>query len=86
MTMRNHNRRHFLQGGAAILGTNWLLNSTALANIDPNSFGQNRIFHASHYGPFEAIVRDGRIVDINSVPELDQRPKLRGGILAQLLG
>ena len=66
-------RRGFLQGGAAVLGSGWLMNSTALASIDPNSFS-GRIFHASHYGPFEAVVRDGKIIQISPMIELDQRP------------
>jgi trimethylamine-N-oxide reductase (cytochrome c) len=75
MTFVNMNRRNFLQGGTAVLGAKWLLGSTAIASpLDPNSFSLNRVFHASHYGPFEAIVREGRIVGINAIPELDQRP------------
>lgn len=44
-------RRAFLQGGAAAVGATSLMGSTALASIDPNSFG-GRIFHATHFGPF----------------------------------
>ncbi|WYK06549.1 molybdopterin-dependent oxidoreductase [Cereibacter sphaeroides f. sp. denitrificans] len=73
MTPFTTSRRAFLQGGAALFGTGWLMNSTALAAIDPNSFS-DRIFSASHYGPFEAVVRDGRIVGISPMIELDQRP------------
>lgn len=73
MTSVTLSRRGFLQGGTAVLGAGWLLNSTALAAIDPNSFG-SRVFSASHYGPFEAVVRDGRVVSIAPVIELDQRP------------
>ena len=63
MTLINPTRRSFLKGGAALFGSGWLLNSTALAAVDPNSFS-GRVFSASHYGPFEAVVRDGRIVGI----------------------
>ncbi len=56
-----------------MFGVGGLYSSTALGNIDPNSFS-GRIFHASHYGPFEAVVRDGQIVGINSDPELDAQP------------
>jgi trimethylamine-N-oxide reductase (cytochrome c) len=45
----------------------------ALAALDPNSFS-DRIFHATHYGPLEAVVRDGRLVGIASVGEIDRRP------------
>ena len=69
----NSTRRGFLQGGAALLGSGWLMNSTALAALDPNSFS-GRVFSASHFGPFEAVVRDGRIIEISAMPELDQRP------------
>lgn len=73
MTAIHSTRRGFLQGGAALLGASWLMNSTALASIDPNSFA-GRIFSASHYGPFEAVVRDGKIIEISAMMELDQRP------------
>src|SRR5690606_29962465 len=73
MTMLNPTRRGFLMGGAALMGTTWLMNSTALAAIDPNPFA-GRVFSASHYGPFEAVVRDGKIVGISAMTELDQRP------------
>ncbi|WP_234187924.1 molybdopterin-dependent oxidoreductase [Shinella sp. NM-101] len=73
MTAMLSTRRGFLQGGAALLGTSWLMNSTTLASIDPNSFA-GRVFSASHYGPFEAVVRDGRILEIAPMIELDQRP------------
>lgn len=73
MTSINPTRRSFLKGGAALVGSGWLLNSTALAAVDPNSFA-GRIFSASHYGPFEAVVRDGKIVGISPMIELDARP------------
>ncbi|MCB1883985.1 MAG: molybdopterin-dependent oxidoreductase [Geminicoccaceae bacterium] len=44
-----------------------------LAAIDPNSH-PNRFFHASHYGPLEGMVRDGRPVGVSSVAEIDARP------------
>jgi len=72
MTFLQPTRRAFLQGTAAI-GATGLMGSSALAGIDPNSF-PNRIFHASHYGPFEAVVRDGRLIGINTIVELDARP------------
>ena len=73
MTFANPTRRAFLQGSTAAFGATSLMGSTALASIDPNSFS-GRTFHASHYGPFEAVVRDGRLVGINTVTELDARP------------
>jgi trimethylamine-N-oxide reductase (cytochrome c) len=54
MTLINPTRRNFLMGSAALAGSGWLFNSTALAAVDPNSFS-GRIFSASHYGPFEAV-------------------------------
>ncbi|HCQ65248.1 MAG TPA: trimethylamine-N-oxide reductase [Rhodobacteraceae bacterium] len=65
-------RRGFLAGSGA-LGLSSLWGSTALASLDPNSF-QGRVFHASHFGTFEAVVRDGKIVGINKMMELDARP------------
>ncbi len=73
MTYTAPTRRAFLQGGAAMFGASTLLGSTAMASIDPNSFS-DRTFHASHFGPFEAVVRDGKIVGINNMMELDARP------------
>ena len=73
MTFSNPTRRAFLQGGAAMFGATSMMGSTALASIDPNSFSA-RTFHASHFGPFEAVVRDGKLVGINTMMELDARP------------
>lgn len=75
-------RRGFLAGGAATFGTASLMGSTALATLDPNSF-DDRIFHATHFGPFEGVVRDGRLVGVNAVVEIDARPTemLSHGIL-----
>ena len=73
MSFTNPSRRAFLQGGAAMFGATALMNSTALAAIDPNSFA-GRTFHATHFGPFEAVVRDGKLIGINAITELDARP------------
>ncbi|MFB2533444.1 molybdopterin-dependent oxidoreductase [Paracoccus sp. p3-h83] len=73
MTFASPTRRAFLQGGLTAVSLGTLMRGTALAAIDPNSFS-GRIFSASHYGPFEAVVRDGRLVNINAMMELDQRP------------
>jgi trimethylamine-N-oxide reductase (cytochrome c) len=72
MSFANPTRRGFLVGTGAT-GLASLLGSSALASIDPNSF-QGRVFHATHFGPFEAVVRDGKIVNISPMIELDQRP------------
>lgn len=74
MSYLNPTRRAFLQGGAAAVGATTLMNSTALASIDPNSFADGRVFHASHFGPFEAVVRDGKLINVVTVPELDGQP------------
>lgn len=72
MSFSNPTRRGFLQGTVAV-GATSLLSTTALASIDPNSFSA-RTFHATHFGPFEAIVRDGKLVNISPMIELDARP------------
>ncbi|EKE43814.1 DmsA [Oceaniovalibus guishaninsula JLT2003] len=66
-------RRAFLQGGAAAVSATSLLGSTALAGVDTNAF-TGRVFHASHFGPFEGVVRDGKLVGVNAVTQLDARP------------
>ncbi len=66
----NVSRRTFLKSTVAAAS---LVASPALAAIDPNSFA-GRIFHASHYGPFEAVVRDGRLLAVSSVVEIDAKP------------
>lgn len=73
MTFHTPTRRGFLIGTAAAIGSARLMSSTALASIDPNSFS-GRIFHATHFGPFEAVVQDGQIVGINTLMDLDARP------------
>lgn len=72
MTYINPTRRGFLQGSAAV-GAASLMGSTAIASIDPNSFS-GRIFHASHFGTFEAVVREGKLINISPMTELDARP------------
>jgi trimethylamine-N-oxide reductase (cytochrome c) len=73
MSINTPTRRGFLQGGFAFFGAANLMGSTALAALDPNSFN-DRVFHASHFGPFEAVVRDGKLIGINAITELDARP------------
>lgn len=74
MSLSTPTRRAFLQGGAAAFGATALMNTTALAaSLDPNSFS-GRAFHATHYGPFEAIVKDGKLVGLNAITEIDKRP------------
>ncbi|MFV0334236.1 MAG: molybdopterin-dependent oxidoreductase [Tropicimonas sp.] len=73
MTIATPTRRAFLAGGVAAIGATRLMSTTALAALDPNSFS-GRTFHATHYGPFEAVVRDGRLVGVNAIMELDARP------------
>ncbi|QCO55586.1 trimethylamine-N-oxide reductase [Pseudorhodobacter turbinis] len=73
MSFTKPTRRLFLQGGAAMFGSTSLLGTTALAGLDPNSYG-DRIFHATHFGSFEAIVRDGKMIAIDSVEDVDKRP------------
>ncbi|WP_425040683.1 molybdopterin-dependent oxidoreductase [Primorskyibacter sp. S187A] len=73
MSFSQPTRRAFLQGGAAAFGVANLMGSTALASIDPNSHA-NRIFHATHFGPFEAVVREGKLINISSMTEIDAQP------------
>ncbi len=73
MSFTQPTRRSFLQGGAAAIGASSLMNSTALAGLDPNSF-KERVFHASHFGPFHAVVRDGKMIAIDGAERLDKRP------------
>lgn len=72
MSKLNISRRNFMVGAAAFSATN-LMNTTVLGAIDPNSYS-GRIFHATHYGPFEAVVRNGKFVGLSAMPELDARP------------
>ena len=63
-------RRKFLQGSTAaavVLGSG-SLNATEL--FSP----VKKIPHASHFGPFYAYVRDGKIIDIEPQKGLDKRP------------
>ena len=66
-------RRAAIKGGITAILASRLLGGSALASVDPNSFS-GRIFHASHYGPFEAIVKDGKFVGVQPMYELDARP------------
>jgi trimethylamine-N-oxide reductase (cytochrome c) len=66
-------RRAAIKGGISAILAARLMGGSALASVDPNSH-PNRIFHASHYGPFEAIVKDGKFVGVQPMYELDARP------------
>ncbi|MDU8929346.1 molybdopterin-dependent oxidoreductase [Alisedimentitalea sp. MJ-SS2] len=72
MSFHSPTRRGFLIGTGAV-GLSSLWNTTAMASIDPNSF-TDRVFHATHWGPLEAVVRDGKIVSVSPMIELDARP------------
>lgn len=73
-------RRTFLKSSTAALAG--AAAGPSVASLDPNSFA-DRVFHATHYGPFEAIVREGSLIGLNSVAEIDARPSemLAFGIL-----
>ncbi len=73
MSFTHPSRRSFLAGGAAAFGATNLMGTTALAALDPNSFAE-RIFHATHFGSFHAIVRDGKMIEIDTAEEVDKRP------------
>jgi len=65
----NNSRRDFLKKGA--MGTAAVAASSTLSGAVANEFAARtqKIPHASHFGPFHAHVRDGKIVDIT--PQLD---------------
>lgn len=67
------NRRTLIKGGFGAVLAARFLGSSALASVDPNSHTR-RFFHGSHYGPFEAIVKDGKFVGVSALTELDARP------------
>lgn len=73
MSLTQPTRRAFIKGGAALFGSANLLGTTAFAALDPNSF-DSRVFHATHYGPFEGVVRDGKLVGLNTIMDIDARP------------
>ena len=66
-------RRGFVGGAATSALATKLMSGAALAALDPHSHPR-RIFHASHYGPFEAIVREGKWTGVQPMYELDARP------------
>jgi len=65
----NNSRRDFLKKGA--MGTAAVAASGSLSGAVAKEFASRtkKIPHASHFGPFHAHVRDGKIVDIT--PQLD---------------
>ena len=69
--MINISRRKFVQGVSTVsLVGSSALNGTAFAK----SYKQRKTFHASHYGPFEGVVKDGKLLDVKIIPEIDVRP------------
>ncbi|GKT31725.1 molybdopterin-dependent oxidoreductase, partial [Aduncisulcus paluster] len=70
----NNSRRDFLKKGA--IGTAAVAASGSVSGMVAKEFASRteKIPHASHYGPFHAHVRDGRIVDITSQLDSDANP------------
>ncbi len=84
----SHSRRRFLKAAvAAGLATKGAATSLA---IFPTTqvFGADTIVipHASHWGPFKAVVRDGVLIGVQPLPGVDARPTamLTEGILGRL--
>ncbi len=67
-------RRDFLKKGA--LGSAAIAASGSLSGVVASEFANRmeKIPHASHFGPFHAHVRDGKIVDITSQLDSDANP------------
>ncbi|MCB0176577.1 MAG: molybdopterin-dependent oxidoreductase, partial [Anaerolineae bacterium] len=77
-------RRRFLQASAL---------TTAAAATPLTIFGPNAVFaddtvlipHASHYGPFKAVVKNGRLIGVQPLPDVDAQPTemLLEGVLSR---
>ncbi len=76
-------RRRFMQGSAAAMALSGLLNSTAIKAVLAATGEVKKIFHASHYGAFKALVKDGKMVGLETIDAIDARPTkmLTEGIL-----
>lgn len=77
-------RRSFLQMSAAVAASS----ATGLTLYGPDAvFGDDTVLipHASHYGPFKAVVQNGRLVGVQPLKELDALPTemLTEGILSR---
>ncbi|MBT4888437.1 MAG: molybdopterin-dependent oxidoreductase [Rhodospirillales bacterium] len=69
-------RRTFINGTGATFALGGLMGSTALSSVFASTAqaSMQKTFHASHYGAFKAIVEDGVLVDVETIPEIDARP------------
>ena len=67
-------RRSFIRGTGASLALAGLMNSTAIKAVMAATEGVKKIFHATHYGAFHALVKDGKMIGIETIKDIDARP------------
>ncbi len=67
-------RRSLLQTSGAAIALGTMMNTTATRMAMAAADGVKRIFHATHYGPFHALVKDGKMVGLETVGAIDARP------------
>lgn len=67
-------RRTFIRHSGASLGLAALMSSTATRTLMAAAEGVKKIFHATHYGAFHALVKDGRMVGLETIDAIDARP------------
>lgn len=69
-------RREFLKGAGGTFAYAGLMGSTALGSVSNALAATNtqKIFHATHYGPFRGVVENGVLKAVETVAELDARP------------
>ena len=69
-------RRNFIKGAGSTFAMSGLMSSTALSSMSKAlaGTGTQKIFHATHYGAFNAIVENGVLKDVETLSQIDARP------------
>jgi len=69
-------RRNFIRGAGTSFAIGGLMSSTALTSVlaSTGQAATQRVFHATHYGAFQALVDEGKLVGVEPIPHIDARP------------
>jgi len=70
------NRRTFITGAGTTFAMGSLLGTTSLSGLfsSPALASVGKPFHATHYGAFHPVVKDGKLVDVEPISAIDARP------------
>lgn len=67
-------RRSFVKGSGRAVALAGLMSSTATKALMAATNSAQKLFHASHYGAFFPVVKNGKLVDVETIASIDARP------------